>query len=356
MASVHHIPARLDLRRTPARIPVFGALAGALALGSAALFVQWRARKAEAENPPRGRFIEIDGVRLHYVERGAGEPIVLLHGNGALFRDFELSGLVADLAKRHRVVVFDRPGYGYSTRPRTRVWTPDAQAELLSKAFRQLGLKRPIVLGHSWGALVALALGLDYPPRVSRLVLLSGYYYPTPRADVLVMSPPALPLIGDLMRFTLSPLLSRLIWPGLTAKLFSPNPVPPSFEQFPIWMALRPGQLRASAAEAAMMIPAARRLSHRYRELIVPALIIAGEGDLQVTAAHHSARLHEDLTLSELKLIPDAGHMIHHVARSELVEAIEAFARPTRRVEPASQQNVPARLSPGDAEARHPLP
>jgi pimeloyl-ACP methyl ester carboxylesterase len=325
-------------------------LAGALALGSAALFVQWRARKAEAENPPRGRFIQVDGVRLHYVERGAGEPIVLLHGNGALFRDFELSGLVADLAERHQVVVFDRPGYGYSTRPRTRVWTPEAQAELLSKAFRQLGLKRPIVLGHSWGALVALALGLNDPAQASRLVLLSGYYYPTPRADVLVMSPPALPLIGDLMRFTVSPLLSRLIWRGLTAKLFSPNPVPRSFEQFPVWMALRPGQLRASAAEAAMMIPAARRLSQRYCELTVPALIMAGEGDLQVTAARHSARLHQDLSSSELKIIPAAGHMIHHVARSQLVETIEAFTRPTRSVGSATQQNVPARPPPRDAE------
>jgi pimeloyl-ACP methyl ester carboxylesterase len=224
--------------------------------------------------------------------------------------------------------VFDRPGYGYSTRPRNRVWTPEAQAELLSKAFRELGLKRPVVVGHSWGTLVALALGLDHPHQVNRLVLLSGYFYPTLRADVAFMSPPAIPVMGDLMRFTLSPLLSRLAWRALIAKLFAPNAVPRTFDRFPIWMALRPGQLRASAAESAMMIPAALRLSRRYRELNIPALIVAGEGDLQATAAHHSARLHKELPLSELKLIPDVGHMVHHVATQEVSQAIKAFASP----------------------------
>jgi pimeloyl-ACP methyl ester carboxylesterase len=287
--------------------------------------VQWRTRKAETDNPPHGRFVEIDGVRLHYVVQGAGQPIVLLHGNGALVRDFELSGLTAQLAKRHRVVVFDRPGYGYSTRPRSRIWTPEAQAVLFSKVFRRLGLERPIVLGHSWGTLVALALGLNHPTEVSRLALLSGYYYPTPRADVVIMSPPALPILGDLLRFTVSPLLSRLIWRTLIGKLFFPNPVPEKFERFPIWMALRPGQLRAAAAEAAMMIPAAQRLSGRVHELDVPTLIMAGEGDLQATATRHSVRLHENVGSSALRIIPDAGHMIHHVATSEIVEAIEAF-------------------------------
>jgi pimeloyl-ACP methyl ester carboxylesterase len=127
--------------------------------------------------------LDIDGVRLHYIVRGHGDPIVLLHGNGALVRDFELSGLVTELARRHRVIVFDRPGYGYSTRPRSRVWTPEAQAKLFSSVFRKLGLDAPIVLGHSWGTLVAIALGLNHPEQVSRLVLLSGYFYPTPRAE-----------------------------------------------------------------------------------------------------------------------------------------------------------------------------
>ena len=210
-------------------------LAGAAAaLAGAAAFVQWRSLQAETENPPLGRFVEVDGVRLHYVEKGAGEPLVLLHGNGSLFQDFANSGLVNMAARNYRVITIERPGYGYSERPRDRIWTPEAQAALLAKAFDRLGLKRPIVVGHSWGALVAIALGLDHPEHVKSLVLLSGYYYPTARIDVALLSPPAIPGIGDLMRFTVSPLLGRILWKGMMKRLFRPNPVPANFEPVPI--------------------------------------------------------------------------------------------------------------------------
>ena len=72
------------------------------------------AKKAEAENPPKGRFVEVNGVRLHYVERGDGDPIVLLHGNGSMVEDFECSGLIDIAAKQYRVIAFDRPGFGHS--------------------------------------------------------------------------------------------------------------------------------------------------------------------------------------------------------------------------------------------------
>src|SRR5215212_11307414 len=102
-------------------------LAGALAAAAAAVLVQQKTRRAERENPPSGRFVNIDGVRLHYVERGEGTPVVLLHGNGMTLQDFALSGVLELTAARYRVIAFDRPGYGYSTRPRgRRIWGPAA--------------------------------------------------------------------------------------------------------------------------------------------------------------------------------------------------------------------------------------
>ena len=305
---------------------VGAAAAAATALGATALYVQARTRRAEAENPPLGGFVEVDGVRLHYIERGTGPPLVLLHGNGALYQEMALSGLV-DLAARHyRVIVFDRPGYGYSERPRWRSWTPEAQARLFRHAFDVLGIERPVVLGHSWGALVAVALGLDHPLAVKSLVLLSGYYYPSLRADVPIAAQPAIPVIGDAMRFTVSPLTARLMWRGILRKLFGPNSVPDRFEEFPVWMALRPGQMRAAAQEAAMMIPAAARLSRRYRNLRVPASIMAGEGDRMVTTGRQSARLHRDLPASTLRVVPDVGHMIHHIVPRRVLAAIHEAA------------------------------
>ena len=100
---------------------------------------------AERKNPPIGVFTDCDGVRLHYIERGdaAAPCVVLFHGNGTMIQDLVLSGLVDHLAHNYRVGCFDRPGFGYSDRPRTRIWTP------IAKAFDQLGVRNPVVVGHS---------------------------------------------------------------------------------------------------------------------------------------------------------------------------------------------------------------
>jgi len=212
----------------------------AATLGAAA-FVEARTRAAERAHRVRGRFIDVDGVRLHYVERGQGPALVLLHGIGSMIDDFVLSGLVARAAERYRVIAIDRPGYGRSSRPRRRRWTPAAQAELIHSLLRRLDVYCPVMLGHSFGATVAAAYALRYP--VERLVLAAGYYYPTVRLDAPVLVPPAIPLVGDLMRYTVSPILGRLLWPAWLRLLFAPAPVPRRFKPFPAWMALRPLQL-----------------------------------------------------------------------------------------------------------------
>ena len=258
------------------------------------------AKKAERDNPPAGRFLDVDGVRLHYVERGSGEPLVLLHGNGSMIEDFESSGLIDLAAKNYRVIVFDRPGFGHSDRPRNVVWTPDAQAELIKHALERLGVSNAIVLGHSWGASVAVALALKYPDLVRGLVLASGYYYPTARPDVVAMGAPALPVIGDILSHTLSPLISRAIWPLMMAKIFGPRSVPEKFGAFPKEMALRPSQIRASAAESALMIPDAFKLRNQYADLKMPVVIIAGEQDRLIDIDTQSARLHSDISAEQI--------------------------------------------------------
>lgn len=298
----------------------------AAVLAATALIVRQQARKAERDNPPVGRFLDMDGVRLHYVEWGQGQPLVLLHGNGSLIQDFAVSGLMDLAASRYRVIAFDRPGYGYSDRPRNIRWTPEAQAALLHQALQRLGVERPIVVGHSWGTLVALALALDYPTDVESLVLLSGYYFPTARLDVALLSPPALPILGDILRYTVSPLLSAVLWPGIRRKLFTPAAVPAHFAAFPVRMVLRPWQLRASAEESALMIPAAKTLSRRYGELTLPVMIMAGADDQIADVGRQSMRLHQALPQSQLRLVPGVGHMVHQNAPDQVMAAIDAVA------------------------------
>ncbi|MCU0950372.1 MAG: alpha/beta hydrolase [Burkholderiaceae bacterium] len=316
-------------RRDPATRRALPWLLGALLLAASALFVRARVQRAVREHPPLGRFIEVDGVRLHLID--AGEPlddeaVVLLHGNGTMALDFVLAGTVDALSPMRRVIAFDRPGFGFSERPRGRRWTPEAQAALLSKALTQLGVRRAVVLGHSWGTLVAISMALAQPRQVSHLVLASGYYYPTVRADALLLSPPALPIIGTLLRHTLSPLLGRLMWTPIMRRMFGPAPVPPSFAVFPKWLALQPHQLRAAAAESAGMIPAAWRLHGRYAELSMPVTILAGSDDRQVQTALHAERLHRELPGSSLQVVPGQGHMLQHLAPEVVEHALREAA------------------------------
>lgn len=305
------------------------ALAWALASAAvSAALIRHKTHKAERDNPPRGRFIDADGVQLHYIERGLGIPLVMLHGSETMAQDFEWSGLMQLACRRYRAIAFDRPGFGYSTRPRGRVWTAQAQAMLLHHAITQLGVAKPIVLGHSWGALVALEYALQFPDEVRSLVLLSGPYYPSMRLDRPLAATPAIPVVREMMRYTVSPWLGRAMWRRRMRRAFGPGPVTRYAHRIPAWMMLRPSQLRAAAAENALTIPSAFSLMRRYTEIKVPLRIVAGDAD-RFTSPAQSERLHRDTPGSSLHAIRGAGHMIHHIAPDEVLAAIDQAAGPS---------------------------
>jgi pimeloyl-ACP methyl ester carboxylesterase len=309
----------------------YPAASGAVAaLVAAAILNRVLTKKAEHRNPPAGSFVTVNGVRLHYIEHGSGPPLVLLHGNGSMVQDFQSSGLLDLAAKTYRTIAFDRPGFGYSDRPRSMVWTPEAQADLIHAALMKLGISEPVVLGHSWGALVAVALALKHPQNVRALVLASGYYYPNVRTDVIAFSPPAVPIIGDILSHTISPLVGRLIWPLILRKIFDPSSVPAKFESFPEEMAVRPSQLRAAAAESALMIPAAYAFRDAYRQLKMPVVIAVGAED-RFVESEQSTKLHQDIEGSILHSIPGAGHMVHQTATAEIMSAIDTAADRVQR-------------------------
>lgn len=301
---------------------MFAAGSVAVVVGSV-LLNRANAKRAESATPPAGKFVEVDGVRLHYVDRGEGAAVVLLHGNGDILQDYEVSGVLPLAAERHRVIAFDRPGFGYSERPRSTIWTPAAQAELIAKALKRIGAGPAVVVGHSWGTMVALAMAVDHPEAVSGLVLLSGYYYGTVRLDVIPAAIPAVPVLGDLIAHTVAPLTGLLTGPLAVKASFAPAAVPEKFAELPKAMALRPSQIRATAADAALMISSAVSLSRRYHELAVPVIIMAGAGDLIVHVDKHPERLAGDIAGAELRVISGQGHLFHWAVPADVVAAID---------------------------------
>ena len=158
-------------------------------------------------------------------------------------------------------------------------------------------------------------------------MLVSGYYFWTLRPDALLVVPGAVPILGDLLRYTISPLLGWLQMPLLKWAMFSPAQVPAQFQaQYATAMALRPSQIRATSMDGVLMIPGALALRRGYRDLAVPVAIIAGEGD-KIVFKRNSKRLAGEIRDSVLQIVEGAGHMVHHFAPKQVAQAIERMAR-----------------------------
>ena len=298
-----------------------------------------RMRLAFVEQTSAGSFsqyISVDGARLHYVEHGTGAPVILLHGNGSMVGDFISSGIVEQLGPGYRVLAFDRPGFGYSERPSARKWGPVEQAKLLLRAWQFLDLERPVVVGHSWGTLVALAAALEAENRLAGLVLLSGYYYPTPMVRAYARAPSTLSVLPGMLRDALLPLAWRLAAPGAVERIFAPCAVPERFRRsYSLPDALRPSQMRTVHEEAAMLPEVTTRLSASYKQVDVPIRLLAGSEDGIVDTNAHSVRLHRELRHSTLKVIPRCGHMVHHAAPNEVARAIVGVRQAVGQTRPA---------------------
>jgi pimeloyl-ACP methyl ester carboxylesterase len=181
-------------------------------------------------------------------------------------------------------------------------------------------------------------MALRDPNLVASLVLASGYYFATPRPDVFLFSLPGLPIIGDILSFTIWPFASRLTWRLAMNHLFAPAPISRRLSASLKALTLRPKTVRAMGEDTGAMIPAARRLAPHYRHIRAPTTIIAGEGD-RIVPPDHSRRLQSQMGMSSLELVRGAGHMVHHSAADEIATAIERhmIASPGHREDARNQ-------------------
>ncbi len=298
-------------------------------------FTLWKARaheaRAEASHPPEGRILSVDGHRVHAVvmgpdDRADAPDLVLIHGLSGNTRDFT-HALAPALAARYRVIVFDRPGLGYSERINRTGATITQQAEVLSRAARKLGAERPIVLGHSYGGAVALAWAVHRPEALSALVLLSA---------------PSQPWQRDLSwyyRLTSHPILGPIVIPLITAyvrdarvsatldAIFAPQDPPPGYAaHVGAGLTLRRETLRANALQRANLLGEITALQPHYPRIARPVESVHGTADTTVGLDIHALPLTDQIDDARLTRLDGIGHMPHHVARPEVIAAIDRAA------------------------------
>jgi len=278
-----------------------------------------------AAYPPIGRFVDVGPLRVHYWEKGTGQPVILVHGASGNLRDwtFDVAG---KLAERHRVIVFDRPGFGYSDRPAENGWDPAVQARILQAASAKLEATRPIVVGHSWGAALAMAWGLDFPGETRGLVPVSGVTMPYGR---LAWAVNAIGISDWIVEWYSERLLERARNGGVQdfiARVFRPQAVPPGYVDYiGAPLALRAGTLKANAEDLNHINAALDRMAPRYASLDLPVEIIHGQADF-IDWDDQAEPLSREVPAARLTLLPEVGHMAHHAAPIELGQAIARLA------------------------------
>lgn len=293
----------------PRRIGLTALGVGAATAGLAGLSALF-GREAERKVPADGGFVEIEGTRLHYVDRGSGPAIVMVHGLGGQLRNFTYA-LSELLEGEHRLIVVDRPGSGYSAVKAGTTLDMRAQGRLIARLIDRLGLEKPLVVGHSMGGAVALAAALAAPGKVGGLALLAPLTQP--------MDQPPEPLrrlqrdsaaTRRLVARTFGVPMGRLTsGPNLRA-IFAPDPVPDDFgTRGGGLLALRPGNLEAMMWDVSVARDDLEAMTPRYGGLALPVSILFGRGDALIDPEVQGRRTAEVIPDAEYELT-EGGHML----------------------------------------------
>lgn len=308
---------RLVLRAAFAGLLAFGWLL--LALGFVGLF--YRPNTQIPEDLP-GRQVLLRGLPVRVVQSGQGRDVLLIHGSPGSLEDWE--PLKRALEGSFRVTAYDRPGHGWSGD--TGAYSPQANADAALSLIETLDLHDVIVVGHSYGGAIALALALRASPRVSAYAVLDSALYSSIRKPVLLYHVLAWPLVGVGSASVIAPFLAPLLIRSGITQAFGPRGKAPS-EDFiavrtHIWST--PKVLHAAALESLRSDAALATLSPRYASIRAPVTIMAQTDDAQRRAS--AEQLHREVADSTLKLLRGTGHYLQIEKTREVADEIYALA------------------------------
>lgn len=283
--------------------------------------------RAEANYPPEGQFVEHDGDKIHVISKGTKGPLVLMiHGASANAQEFTTT-LAPRLHESHRVLMADRPGHGYSSRP-AHARTLGVQAAQMAAALDALAPgEKAIVVGHSFGGAVALRLALDRPDLVDSLVLLAPVTHDWGGGgEAWYTTISARPLIGPV--FTQ---LVPIVGPGQVSEgimgVFHPEPAPENYlTDAAIPLLFRPSEFRANARDVAILREELAGQQDRYEELKMPITLYSGLRDTVIKPSLHAGKLKQQVPQLNIVELPDGGHMPHHAHGEDVANTIRALS------------------------------
>jgi pimeloyl-ACP methyl ester carboxylesterase len=304
----------------------FGAIVAAG--GVLVLFTAIMGRIAAAAVPPLGRTIEVNGAHLHYVDEGEGPAILMIHGLGGQMRNFTYA-LKGKLTDRFRVIVVDRPGSGYSSRPSEASASIVNQAKTLAGFIRTLGLEQPLLVGHSMGGAVALAIALNHPECAGGLALISPLSHPQESVPE-PFGGLAIPVawLRRLVAWTVAVPYAIARSKIMMQAVFGPETAPGDFAvKGGGLLNLRPEIFCASSADLLAVGDDLPAMAGRYSTLNIPVGVIYGADDRVLDATVHGKALTEKIAAADLDLIPGGGHMVLVTQADRVADFIARIAK-----------------------------
>jgi len=304
---------------------IAGIVLVAAILSGLVIFTAVTARRVEQALPPRGQFIEVSGARIHYLDKGTGPPIVIVHGLGGQMGNFTYA-LLERLTDEFRVILLDRPGSGYSRRAPGATGRLTEQASIVAEFIRKLDLQRPLLVGHSLGGAIALGVALDHPEVVKGLALVA------PLTHMPKHVPPpfrALDIKSNFLRWLVAWTVATPIGirrgKAILDAIFSPDIAP---ADFPIRgggiLGLRPRSFYNTSLEMRALDLWA--MTGRYASLRVPVRILYGTSDQVLSPQLNGEALKAKTPMASLELVA-GGHMLPISAPDWTAKFIKAAAR-----------------------------
>jgi pimeloyl-ACP methyl ester carboxylesterase len=280
---------------------------------------------------PDSRFIEVNGLQVHYKQAGQGEPFIfLLHGFGA--STFSWRDVMQPLGQYGTVIAFDRPAFGLTERPLPGEWTGQnpyssaAQVDLLFGLMDALGAERAILMGNSAGGTVSISAALAKPERVQALVLVDAAVYTgggTPSLLRPIFQTPQMDRLGVLLARSFSESGMDLLYRAwhdpsrITPEIVEAYREPLRIENWDVAL------WQLTKTSRPLNLPA------RLGELKMPVLVVTGDDDRVVPTAE-SLRLAQDISGAELAVFENCGHVPQEECPEPFLTAVEAFLKSIR--------------------------
>jgi pimeloyl-ACP methyl ester carboxylesterase len=251
----------------------------------------------------------------------------MIHGNAGSIEDFEF-GAIETLSSNYRVIAIDRPGHGKSDRPNGKTVDVEHQARLLHQLLSYLGVVRPVLVGHSWGAALVLSYVLQYPTEVSALILVAPAAYPEGSEAGFLQAMNKPPVIGEVPLLLGRSFVGRQILKRVLRRAFFPQPLPEKYFQSVAASWLGRKQLKAYLDDESSLNASLRNFSKQYSEINVPVVIITGDQDQIVSPIENAYRLKDSIANSRLIELRNTGHEIPLTQPESISSALSLIRSP----------------------------